>query len=91
MKDILRKIGIVLLGIGLNFVGRYVAYRFNLPIWFDMTGTVVTTYFIGAGGGIIAGIGCNLLASFYDFSVLSYTPISIVAAFLVQYFIKKNY
>lgn len=82
---------IVLLSICLNCMGRYLAQSMNMPIWFDMTGTFVASYFTGLWGGIIAGISNNLIAAIYDPAALAYTIISVAAALIICFFIKKGY
>ena len=75
----------------LNCAGRYLAQSFNLPIWFDMTGTCVASYFTGLWGGIIAGVSNNIVAAFFDKTALMYTITSVVAAVIIHLLIKKKY
>ncbi len=82
---------IVMLSICLNCMGRYLAQSLNLPIWFDMTGTFVASYFTGLWGGIIAGISNNLIAAVYDPNALIYAVTSVVAAVVARLMIKKGY
>ena len=86
-----RNVLIVLLSISINCMGRYLAQRMNLPIWFDMTGTFVASYFTGLWGGIIAGVSNNLIASVYDPVALVYTITSVAAALIIRFFINKGY
>ena len=91
MKDTVRKGIIVICGILLNVVGRIIAIWLGLPIWFDMMGTILAAYYVGLWGGLIAGVSNNLILSFYDRTALVYMLISMVAAFLLNFFIKKGY
>jgi len=91
VKESLRKVIVIIIGIILNLVGRLIASSFNLPIWLDMLGTVVATYYAGIWGGVAAGIANNLISSFYDTTALVYLLTSVIAAFMIHLFIKKGY
>lgn len=91
MKDTKKKIIITIIGILLNISGRAVAGFFKLPIWFDMTGTFVATYFAGIWGGIAAGIFNSILSSFFDVTALAYSLTSVVAALMTYLFVKNGY
>ncbi|MGN0675429.1 MAG: two-component regulator propeller domain-containing protein, partial [Oscillospiraceae bacterium] len=91
MKKILKAVPVVIIGIILNAVGRYIAHIFNLPIWLDMTGTVIASYYGGLWSGIIAGLLNNLISSFYDMTALTYSVTSVFAAAFIHFFIKKGY
>ena len=91
MKDNLRKITVVAVGIILNVAGRYFAHTFGLPIWFDMTGTCIASYYVGLWGGIIAGFANNLISNAYDVTSLIYSLTSVVAAVIIHIFVKRGY
>lgn len=91
MKDMLRKVLIVIAGIILNIAGRWIAGTFQLPIWFDMVGTFVASYFVGIWGGIVAGLSNNIISCVYDVTALVYSLTSVVAAFMMHIFVKKGY
>ena len=91
MKDKVRKVIIVIFGIGLNILGRSIAGSLKLPIWLDMVGTFIASYFTGIWGGIVAGISNNLISSFFDVTALVYSLTSIGAAIMIHIQIKKGY
>ena len=91
MKKIWKKITIVLIGIALNLAGRWIARFLCLPMWLDMTGTFIASYFTGIWGGIIAGGASNLIISIFNTSSWVYMITSIVAAIMIHHIIKKGY
>ncbi len=92
MKVQIKNVLIILLSICLNLIGRYIAQNFNLPIWFDMTGTFIASYFTGLWGGIITGAANNIItAAVFDATALAYLFTSIAAAVIIHFLIKKGY
>ncbi len=91
MKKNWTKVGMVVLGIVINAVGRWIAYQWKLPMWFDMTGTFITSYFAGIWGGIVAAVSNNAIACIYDTGSLIYSVAGIVAAIMIHYLIKEGY
>ena len=91
MEKVWRKVGVVFIGILINVVGRWLANCFNLPIWFDMTGTLLAAYFAGIWGGIAAGACNSVIAAFYDVTALLYSLPNIAVAIIISVFIKKGY
>lgn len=91
LKKIPKLVGVTVIGIILNVVGRYIAYILNLPVWLDMVGTVISSYYGGLLSGIIAGLASNVVSSIYDVSALVYSVINVAAAILIHIFIKKGY
>ena len=90
MKTKIRKGCIIIVGIVLNVLGRTIAQKMNLPIWFDMIGTFVATFYAGLGGGIFVGISNNVLSGIYDTTALVYSATSIIAAVMMHYLVKKQ-
>ena len=91
MKNTIKKITIVFLGILLNIGGRAIAQYFNLPIWFDMVGTFIVSYYVGIWGGIVAGVFNNIISSIYDVTALVYSLTSAIAALMMGILIKKKH
>ena len=91
MKTKIRKGCIIIVGIVLNILGRAIARRLNLPIWFDMIGTFVATFYAGLGGGIFVGISNNVLSGIYDTTALVYSATSVIAAVMMHYLVKKDF
>ncbi|MBR6697181.1 MAG: response regulator [Lachnospiraceae bacterium] len=85
MKDIVKKVIIVIVGITINVLGRLLAEKLDLPIWFDMTGTILATYYVGVWGGIVVAIFNNIFSKSYIYAITG-----VVAVFLVRFFLKKN-
>ena len=82
---------IVLFGIILNVSGRLLAHYLELPIWFDMVGTIVATYYVGLWGGIVAGVANNLLLHFFMSGSMIYLITSGIAAVVINVIIKRGY
>lgn len=91
MKNTIKKITIVFLGILLNIGGRTIAQYFNLPIWFDMVGTFIVSYYVGIWGGIVAGVFNNIISSIYDVTALVYSLTSANAALMMGILIKEKH
>lgn len=91
MKITMRKAVMVVLGIFLNLLGSFLARNLQLPLWLDMAGICVASYFSGIWGGIIAGVVNNVILGFYDITLLAYVLTSITAAIVMHVFIKKGY
>jgi len=60
-KSLRRNIGMIIFGIMINIIGKWIASSLNLPIWFDVVGTCAAAYFTGPVGGVISGLAGNLL------------------------------
>ena len=82
---------IILAGIALNVLGRTIAVQLNLPIWFDMIGTILTSNYAGMWGGIIAGLSNNVLSCIYDVTALVYSITSVCAAIMIGLMIRRKY
>lgn len=91
MKRTCNKIIVVIIGIILNVVGRFLAQSLNLPIWFDMVGTCIATYFSGLWGGIITGVFHSMISGLFDTTAFLYSLTAVVATVLLHVFIKKGF
>lgn len=68
---------IVFFCIVVNFVGKHLAVKYELPLWLDSVGTVFAAYVLGpVCGAIIGGTG-NIIYSFWDANSLAYCLTSI--------------
>lgn len=90
-KRIFKNIGIVMGCILINLGGKTLAGYANLPVWMDMTGTCIATYFTGLPGGIIAAMANNLLFGLKDITALAYIFTGIMFAWTFYYCVKKGY
>lgn len=89
-----KKILIVLLGIAVNVLGKILARGLNLPIWFDMVGTILSAYYVGIWGGVVTGLCtnvCFVIFFSFDQKALVYALVSVTAAFIMYDFIKRGY
>ena len=78
---------ILLFCIALNFVGKYIAGCYQLPVWLDMIGTCIASYYGGLWIGILVGLSNNLFLAIYDSMALVYAVTSVMAAVLIHIFI----
>jgi len=51
-----KDLGLIMIGIAINLIGRGIASKFQLPFWLDMVGTCVISYYSGMIGGIATGL-----------------------------------
>lgn len=88
-----QQIVIVIFGILLNLIGKYIAVKLNLPIWLDVMGTCVAAYFAGPVGGMIAGASNNIIYGIITpaSSSVFYMLVSIVVGIIFAYCAKKKY
>lgn len=91
LKKILKIAAFALIGIILNMTGRYIAQTCVLPIWLDMVGTIIASYFGGIWSGVFAGITSNIVLAAYDANAIYYAVTNVVAAVVIHFFIKKGY
>ena len=90
-KEILMTIFIVMISILLNISGEIVAKNFELPVWLESFGTVLSAYTIGPVCGAIVGLSGNVIISFWKGSYLFYSITSIIIAICIGFAAKKNY
>ncbi|MCR5495817.1 MAG: HD domain-containing protein [Treponema sp.] len=62
--DVIRTILISLFCLIINYGGKDFANFFNLPLWLDSIGTVISAYFFGPLCGAVTGISVNISYSF---------------------------
>lgn len=67
---------IILVGVGINLLGRLFALRMDLPLWMDAAGTVIAAVALGPVPGAICGILSSLLSSSGDLLSLPYMLVS---------------
>lgn len=78
-------------GILLNVAGRYISHMLGLPLWLDMVGTIISSYYGGIWCGIFAGLTSNIITSMYYVPALIYSVVNVAAAVVIHIFIKKGY
>ena len=50
----------------INFLGKTIASRFNLPIWLDSVGTLIAAYACDPFCGAVVGLAGNIIYAFQD-------------------------
>ena len=76
----------------LNFIGREIAHRLQLPIWFDAVGTIIAAIELGAFGGGFCGALSNAFFFALERDVLSlpYMLVSVVIGVVVGHFFPRK-
>lgn len=75
----------------INFIGKYVASKYNLPVWLDCIGTCFTAYIYGPVCGGIVGAGLSVAYGIFDSIALVYTISSILVGVLTGIMVKKGF
>ncbi|MCR4948205.1 MAG: HD domain-containing protein [Treponema sp.] len=75
----------------LNFIGRFIAEKFYLPLWLDSFGTFLMAYALGPFCGAIVGASNNIIYGFINPVALAYSITSICIALVVGYFAKYGW
>ena len=91
MSKYIKKILIVIIAVVINVGLRLFAQKFSLPVWFDMTGTLLASYYAGLWGGIIAAVSNNIIFWIMNVSPLVYVLTGIAGAVFINIIIKKGY
>lgn len=91
MKTIAKKILLVLIGIGLDVIGRLVAGMLNIPIWLDAVGTFCATCFGGIWTGLATAVGSKLVYMIFDATAYLYIPVAAAIVVLLHICVKKGY
>ena len=90
-KKTLRKSILVILCIVINVIGRYIATRFQLPVWLDTIGTCIAVYYTNLFGGLIAAVSVNLIWGLVDSISGIYMLVGMALVFLMRICAKKGY
>ena len=91
IQKIIKKVGIFILCVLINLVGKYIASRGNFPLWLDTTGTCVAAYFLGPAGAVLTGVANNVLFMFWEKTEWVYLLVSALAALAFSFCAKKGY
>ena len=75
----------------INFIGKFSAVNFHLPLWLDSIGTVISAYFLGAISGSLVGITVNVIYSGFSPMSYIYAISSIAIACSVRFAAKKDW
>lgn len=90
-NDVVKTVVIVFLCIWVNYVGKGVAERYQLPLWLDAIGTVFSSYLLGPVCGAIVGFTGNVVFAIEHPASLIYGITSIFIGFSVGYMVQKRY
>ena len=82
---------IVLFCIVVNFAGKHIAVKYELPLWLDSIGTVIAAYVLGPISGAIIGCAGNIIYSFWDANSLAYSLTSIYIGASMGVAARKKY
>ena len=85
------RIIIFIVCVAINLVGKAIAAKCGLPVWLDMQGTCVASYFLGLPGGILVAVMNNAIFAVYDRMTLIYILTGIVSAILLWFLSRKGY
>lgn len=77
--------------VAINLVGKVIAAKCGLPIWLDMQGTCVASYFLGLPFGILVAVMNNAIFAVNDRMTLIYALVGIVSAVLLWFLSRKGY
>ena len=80
----------VIICILLNYDGKAFAVYYNLPLWLDAVGTVITAYVLGPVCGAIVGLTGNLIYGMRNPVAAAYGLTSIAIGLITGYVAKKG-
>lgn len=81
---------LVVLGILVNLVGKYIANILDLPLWLDSFGTVCAAYILGPVSGAAVGLSANLIYGMYSHSSYIYGLTNIAIGIIVGISARKG-
>lgn len=90
-KEKIRYVLLTLFCILLNYFGRQLAVRMQLPLWLDVVGTILAAYFMGPVHGAVVGLTNNLINALWEPAMLYYAVVSVVIGLVAGYAGKKKY
>ncbi len=80
-----------LIGIVINMAGVRLISEFELPLYMDTVGTVLTAVVAGSLPGIVVGFITNLLKGFVGTEGMYYGVLNMLTALLASFFAKKGF
>lgn len=79
----IKSILLIIFCIVINFIGRYLAIRLELPFWLDSIGTCLSAVILGPISGIVVGTITNITVGLMFYDMLPYVVVSIAIAIVV--------
>ncbi len=80
-----------LIGIVINMAGARLISEFELPLYMDTVGTMLTAVVAGSLPGIVVGFVTNLLKGFIGTESMYYGILNVLTALLASFFAKKGF
>lgn len=92
MNNVKRYAVIMALGVFMNEFLTIIVSQFNLPVWLDVTGTMMTSFVLEPAAGLLVGLVNNfyLALSTGDSSKLIYFSVSAAVAIITGCIIRKD-
>lgn len=81
---------ITIASIFLNVSGKFFTVHFNLPMWLDSFGTLISAYMLGPVSGAITGAASNVILGFSDPKTMIFVIISISIGASAGYYARKG-
>jgi energy-coupling factor transport system substrate-specific component len=75
----------------INYVGKELAVRCSLPLWFDAVGTVLAAYMMGPVWGALVGAAGNVIHGFFNPISFIYALTSMSIGICVGCFAKRRF
>jgi len=79
------------LGVGLNFVGDFIAKLFRLPVFLDVIGTIVISVLAGPWVGAVTGTISAVLNNLANPPIWAYSLAQIAIAFVAGYMASRGF
>ncbi|MBP5623978.1 MAG: HD domain-containing protein [Lachnospiraceae bacterium] len=89
-KNGIKKVVVIVLGIGLNYVLSYLTHRLELPLYFDTIGTMLVSFIAGVIPGIITAVVTNAVCTTFNSMSLYYSIINALIAISAYFYAKVD-
>jgi hypothetical protein len=86
----IRVLALIIAGVLVNLLGRFVADSYGLMLYLDSIGTVLTAGLGGLLPGIISGLATNFVLSLSDPSAVYYAVLNVLIAACTATFVRKG-
>ena len=80
-----------ILGLVINWSGKWLATITHAPLWLDSLGTCMVGFLYGPVAGMSCGLFTNLVYGIWDRIALVYALTGSIIGFLIGYYAKKGY
>ena len=89
-KNTVKKAAVIIGCIALNYVLSFLTNKFELPLYLDTIGTMLSSFLGGAVPGIITAVATNALCTTFNRLSLYYSIINVLIAIAAHYFAKSD-